>query len=40
MEISSHILWHAINKHEKKNYNYEIFFKKEPKNIIWPIFVP
>jgi hypothetical protein len=29
METSSHILWHAINKHEKKNnYNYENIFKK------------
>jgi hypothetical protein len=23
METSSHIIWHAINKHDKKNYNYE-----------------
>jgi hypothetical protein len=41
METSSHILWHAINKDEKIIiYNYENIFKKGPKNIIWPIFVP
>ncbi len=41
METSSHILWHAINKHEKKIiYNYENIFKKGHGNIIWPIFVP
>jgi hypothetical protein len=37
METSTHILWHAINKHEKNNYyNYE---KIKEKDIIWPIFV-
>jgi hypothetical protein len=33
MEISSHIFWHAINKHEKiRIYNYD--FKKKSKNNI------
>jgi hypothetical protein len=42
METSSHIFWHAINKHEKNIvYNYEKKIKNEPKrNIIWSIFVP
>jgi hypothetical protein len=31
METSSYILWHAINKHEEKNYNYEIFKEKGSK---------
>jgi hypothetical protein len=39
METSSHILWHAINKHGEKII---VIMKKLKKkmNIIWPIFVP
>jgi len=41
METSSHMLWHAINRHDKKNiYNYENILKKGPKNINWPILFP
>jgi hypothetical protein len=35
METLSHILWHAINKHEEKIiYNYEKTQRRGPKNII------
>jgi hypothetical protein len=32
METSSHIIWHAIDKHERKIiYNYEKFKEKGPR---------
>jgi hypothetical protein len=31
---------HAINKHKKKNYDYENIFEKRRRKMIWSFFIP